>query len=847
MAPGHFIPMVDMAKLLAQHGVTVTVITTPLIAARLRQTINHATASGLPIWLLHLPFPSLAAGLPEGSSTTNLIFHDFTKPAPASLCSIPTYGPRALHPHMNNFVVAIDMLQQPFEQLFQLLEPKPSCMIADKHIPWVTETGRKFRLPTIIFDGMSCFTLLCTHNLHVSKVHESLSESEPFVLPGLPDTIEVTKSQLPGILRPVPESLRPVSDNLQKVGARVRAVEEEAYGMVVNSFEELEPRYMNGFRKIKERLWCIGPLSLSNKDNLDKAERGNKASIDENQCLKWLDTQESGTVIYACLGTLSRLTLTQLVELGSALELSKHPFVWVIEGGDKAEKLDKWMEEDGFKKRTKERGLIIQGWAPQVLVLDHPAVGAFLTHCGWNSTLEGVCAGLPMITWPLFADQFFNEKLVVKVLETGVSVGAQAGVNLFEEDNFAVLIKREAIKKAVDEVLDAGIKREERRKRARELGERAKRAAEKGGSSYLNRVEGGGIYCGRCVVEWWRKQKVATVVVVVVVVLVPVTSVVVVTLGRGGEMVDEAKGGDNGGGGGWFCGGQWVVVVVVLVVEGWRGGGAATVAVERWWCSWHISVPPLQPAASMASQKHYQLHFVLFSLMAPGHFIPMVDMAKLLAQYGATVTVITFPLITARLHPAINCAAASGLPIQILHIPSRLWPPAYLRVVKPSSLQVSRVHKSLSELEPFVLPGLPDTTEMTKSQQPRFLKSRQWSLKGGPHRSQAKSIQYGRSSAMAGNDLGSDSKVTGGYRLAGGSRFPESNEGAIELEDGIGEAARRREYTRGVEGIRDIKEEVVDGGGQPDTSREVAGGGISTMSIVEEYSSVGTSEEKRLR
>ncbi|PSS23631.1 UDP-glycosyltransferase [Actinidia chinensis var. chinensis] len=465
MAPGHFIPMVDMAKLLAQHGVTVTVITTPLIAARLRPTINRATASGLPLRLLHLPFPSLAAGLPEGCESFDAI---------TSLNQV------------NNFVVAIDMLQQPFEQLFQLLEPKPSCMIADKHIPWVTETGRKFRLPTIIFDGMSCFTLLCTHNLHVSKVHESLSESEPFVLPGLPDTIEVTKSQLPGILRPVPESLRPVSDNLQKVGARVRAVEEEAYGMVVNSFEELEPRYMNGFRKINERLWCIGPLSLSNKDNLDKAERGNKASIDENQCLKWLDTQESGTVIYACLGTLSRLTLTQLVELGSALELSKHPFVWVIEGGDKAEKLDKWMEEDGFEKRTKERGLIIQGWAPQVLVLDHPAVGAFLTHCGWNSTLEGVCAGLPMITWPLFAEQFFNEKLVVKVLETGVSVGAQAVVNLFEEDNFAVLIKREAIKKAVDEVLDAGIKGEERRKRARELGERAKRAVEKGGSSYLN-------------------------------------------------------------------------------------------------------------------------------------------------------------------------------------------------------------------------------------------------------------------------------------------------------------------------------------------------------------------------
>ncbi|GFY93293.1 UDP-glucosyl transferase 73C2 [Actinidia rufa] len=143
------------------------------------------------------------------------------------------------------------------------------------------------------------------------------------------------------------------------------------------------------------------------------------------------------------------------------------------------------MEEDGFEKRTNERGLIIRGWAPQVLILDHPAVGAFLTHCGWNSILEGVCASVPMITWPQFEEQFFNEKLVVKVLETGVSVGAQATMNVLEEDNFAVLIKREAIKKAVDEVMDAGIKGE-RRKRARELGEMAKRAVEEGGSSYLN-------------------------------------------------------------------------------------------------------------------------------------------------------------------------------------------------------------------------------------------------------------------------------------------------------------------------------------------------------------------------
>ncbi|PSS23629.1 UDP-glycosyltransferase [Actinidia chinensis var. chinensis] len=459
MSPGHFIPMADMAKLLAQHGVTVTIITTPLVAVRLGQTIRRSAASGLPIRLLHVPFPYAAAGLPEGSETVE---------------TIPSLD------LMKNFYIAIEMLQQPFERLFEQLEPCPSCIIADKNFPWAAETARKFRVPRIIFDGMSCFTLLSTHYLFVSRVHESVSESKAFVLPGLPDTIEVTKSQLPG-------SFNPGSLDELDFRARVRAAEKEAYGMVVNSFEELEPRYVNGLKKVRgERVWCIGPLSLCNKGNLDKAERGNKASIDENQCLKWLDKQEPGSVVYACLGSLSRLTPVQLVELGFGLELSKRPFVWVIKGRDKVDEIDKWIEDDGFEERTKERGLIIRGWAPQVLILSHPAVGAFLTHCGWNSTLEGVCAGVPMITWPMFAEQFFNEKLIVQVLGTGVGVGAQAVVHLHEEDKFGLLVKRETVMKAVDIVMNEGMEGEERRKRARELGDMAMRAIEERGSSYLN-------------------------------------------------------------------------------------------------------------------------------------------------------------------------------------------------------------------------------------------------------------------------------------------------------------------------------------------------------------------------
>ncbi|KAK9286589.1 hypothetical protein L1049_014989 [Liquidambar formosana] len=127
------------------------------------------------------------------------------------------------------------------------------------------------------------------------------------------------------------------------------------------------------------------------------------------------------------------------------------------------------------------KGWIRRGWAPQVLILDHKAIGGFVTHCGWNSTLEGLTAGVPMVTWPLFADQFYNEKLVTDVLRVGVEVGAQEWSRWI--DNKKVSVKRDNIEKAVTQLM-AGEEAEEMRNQARALKEMARRATEEGGSSY---------------------------------------------------------------------------------------------------------------------------------------------------------------------------------------------------------------------------------------------------------------------------------------------------------------------------------------------------------------------------
>ncbi|KAI9198748.1 hypothetical protein LWI28_021526 [Acer negundo] len=463
LCPGHLLPMVDIARLLAQHGVKITLIVTPLNAILFDKIINRDIESGLSIQLLQIPFPCVEAGLPEG-------YEDLSALPSRSLAI--------------NFFDALRMMQQPMEKFVEETHPRPSCIISDRHLPWTIDITSKFGIPRLAFDGTSCFSFMCSHNISISKVHENVtSDSDYFVVPNLPDKIELTKAQVPSILNP---------DRITEKGfyEEMKAADMASYGLVINSFEELESRYVEECKKVKgDKVWCIGPVSLRNKENIDKSQRCNKTSSnidDQNQYLKWLDSWPSKSVIYACLGTLSCLTPLQLMELGLGLEASNRPFIWVIREDQKSSELEKFIrEEEGFEERTKNRGLVIQDWAPQVLILSHPAIGGFLTHCGWNSTLEGVCAGVPMITWPLLAEQFYNEQVIVKVLRIGETVGANVATKWGEEDKYGVKVKSETIRKAIDLVMDEE-EGEEKRKRTRELADLANKALEEGGSSYCN-------------------------------------------------------------------------------------------------------------------------------------------------------------------------------------------------------------------------------------------------------------------------------------------------------------------------------------------------------------------------
>lgn len=328
-------------------------------------------------------------------------------------------------------------------------------------------------MPYLLFHGPSCLNMLCARMILRHKIYEQIGDPfEPFDVPGLPHRLEISMAQMAWFITML---------GWEKFREEVWEAETAADGFVINTFEALEATYVECYsREAKgKKVWTIGPLSLSNKDPDDKAARGNKASVDKQRILLWLDEKAPRSVVYVSFGSIVRHSPAQVLEIGRGLEASGRAFLWVIKEVDASSpEVEKWLSGGGFQERVGDKGLIIKGWAPQAAILSHPAIGGFVTHCGWNSVVEAVSEGVPMATWPHFSsDQYINERLIVDVLRTGVAVGVTVP---------DAHVGAEEIEKAISRLMDGGEKGEGRRERARELGRKAKEAMEVGGSSYAN-------------------------------------------------------------------------------------------------------------------------------------------------------------------------------------------------------------------------------------------------------------------------------------------------------------------------------------------------------------------------
>nr|BCB01552.1 UDP-glucose glucosyltransferase [Rheum palmatum] len=197
-----------------------------------------------------------------------------------------------------------------------------------------------------------------------------------------------------------------------------------AEGIIVNSFEAVEGGAIKALLQPepgKPPVYPVGPL----------VQTGCAEQADRPECLKWLDGQPRGSVLFVNFGSGGTLSSEQQNELAHGLARSQQRFLWVVRSPNDAVANATYFSVDGeadplrllpegFLDQTAGRGLVVPKWAPQIEVLSHGSTGGFLTHCGWNSVLESVVHGVPMITWPLYAEQKMNAVMLTEDLRVGL-------------------------------------------------------------------------------------------------------------------------------------------------------------------------------------------------------------------------------------------------------------------------------------------------------------------------------------------------------------------------------------------------------------------------------------------
>ena len=281
---------------------------------------------------------------------------------------------------------------------------------------------------------------------------------------------------IPG-LQPIPASHMP--DQLQdrddeENEALVFHLERlpKADGIIVNTFEPLEPRAVRALvdgRCVPGRsmppVYCIGPMIT------DRSSQGEEK---KQECMKWLDEQPKGSVVFLCFGSRGCFSAKQLKEIAAGLEKSGQRFLWAVRSPsiDEVEPNLNVLMPEGFLKRTEGRGMVIKSWAPQTAVLGHGSVGGFVSHCGWNSILEAVSAGVPMIAWPLYAEQKMNKVFLVEEAKLAVEMKG------YDEE----VVSAEEVETKVRWLMESGEGRE-LRNRAAEAKESAVTAQKHGGSA----------------------------------------------------------------------------------------------------------------------------------------------------------------------------------------------------------------------------------------------------------------------------------------------------------------------------------------------------------------------------
>ncbi|KAJ7009592.1 UDP-glycosyltransferase 92A1 [Populus alba] len=438
MAQGHIIPFLTLAIEIEQkRGCTITFVSTPLNIKRIKSSLPPNSS----IQLLEIPFRSSDHGLPpDCESTHDLPYHLILKLVEAS---------RSLKPSFHKLVY--DLVRKQHGRL-------PLCIISDIFFGWCADISHEFGVFHAIFLPSCAFSSACYYSIGMSLPHRN-NESKEFVLADFPQASRIHVTQMSENLQGA-DGKESLSQTLRKLVQDCMSID----GALVNSMAELDEAGLTFFQKtFGKPFWPIGPVLLPPGTG---SRAGNEAAVTAAKvCRNWLDTKPPNSVLYVSFGSQNTVSASQMMHLALALEASGKNFIWVVRpptGFDiNSEFNGKECLPEGFEDRNKasRRGLLVHQWAPQMEILSHKSTSAFLSHCGWNSVLEALSYGVPIIGWPMAAEQFYN----VKLLEEEIGVCLEVARGRISE------VKSEDIVAKIDLVMNDSEKGKEMRKKACEV------------------------------------------------------------------------------------------------------------------------------------------------------------------------------------------------------------------------------------------------------------------------------------------------------------------------------------------------------------------------------------------
>uniref|UniRef100_A0A0E0KNV3 Glycosyltransferase n=1 Tax=Oryza punctata TaxID=4537 RepID=A0A0E0KNV3_ORYPU len=400
MARGHTVPMTHLACLLRRRGLaTVTFFTTPGNAPFVRRELDDDVA------VVELPFPEYV--VPDAAECVEAL---------DSLFSLP------------EFVEAVSVLRPRLEASLAAARPRVGLLVADAFLHWAHASAAALGVPTVAFFGVNMFSTVMRDVILRDNPAAVLmadggggGEAATFSVPEFPH-VHLTLADIPvPFNHPSPEG--PIVEFNAKLGKAIA----DSKGLIVNTLHAMEGHYVehwNRHHRVGPKAWPVGPLCLALPQPRSPCH-GPGTGAAKPSWLQWLDEKAAAgrAVLYVALGTAMAIPDAQLREVADGLEAAGVDFLWAVRPSDAD-------LGAGFEERVEGRGMVVREWVDQWRILQHGCVKGFLSHCGWNSAVESVSAGVPLAAWPMGAEQPINAMLVVDELRVGVRVPATAGHGL---------------------------------------------------------------------------------------------------------------------------------------------------------------------------------------------------------------------------------------------------------------------------------------------------------------------------------------------------------------------------------------------------------------------------------